>query len=64
MIEDRDKVIDLERKLKIANDALRQIATWRRDAHDYDRENGHDLRDFDIEDIKLLEFCAMRGLDQ
>lgn len=63
-MQDRDKVIELERKLKIANDALRQIATWRRNAHEYDRENGHALRGFDIEDIRILEFCAMQGLDQ
>ena len=42
--------------------ALRKIATWRNDCHDYDRDTGSPLRDFDEEDWIMIEHLAQRAL--
>ena len=42
--------------------ALQTISTWRKDCHAYDADMGHELRDFDIEDVKMLEIVARAAL--
>gem|GEM_PF-6250376 len=38
--------------------ALTEIRDWRKSCHDHDKDMGHDLREFDVEDLKMMEFCA------
>ena len=47
--------------------ALDLIATHRAKCHEHDEDMGHALRDFDIEDVRLMEFAArtaLKGTDQ
>lgn len=43
--------------------ALQGIANWRRDCHRYDADMGHDLRDFGIDDMSMMEACARAALE-
>ena len=41
---------------------LKQISKWRKDCHEYDLENGHDLREFGEEDLVMVEVWASTAL--
>ncbi|MEO9537245.1 MAG: hypothetical protein ABJL49_05580 [Parasphingorhabdus sp.] len=43
--------------------ALTEIRDWRKSCHEYDKENGHDLREFDVEDLKMMEICARAAIE-
>lgn len=43
-------------------EALRLISSHRRRCHEHDEDMGHDLREFDLEDLKLMEQAARSAL--
>ena len=44
--------------------ALRNIRDWRKSCREYDKDTGHDPRDFGEEDIRILEFAARAALKE
>ena len=42
--------------------ALTEIRDWRKSCHDHDKDMGHDPREFDVEDLKMLEFRASAAI--
>ena len=54
----------MEQKLSIATEALHLIATHRSNCHDYDDDIGEERREFDAEDVKLMEYAARVALAQ
>ena len=42
--------------------ALDLIARYRYDCHAYDDDMGHPLRDFDVEDVRIMEYAAKTAL--
>jgi hypothetical protein len=54
--------LSIDAKLNILILALRDIATHRKQCHDYDRDVGHELRRFDEDDVDQLERVAIAAL--
>lgn len=42
--------------------ALTEIRDWRKSCHDHDKDMGHDPREFDVEDLKMVEFRASAAI--
>lgn len=42
--------------------ALTEIRDWRKSCHDHDKDMGHDPREFDVEDLKMMEFRASAAI--
>ena len=51
-----------EAKLAKAVEALEQIATHRKKCHEYDDDVGHERREFDVEDMIIMEYTARTTL--
>lgn len=45
-------------------DALEEVAHWRERCHDYDKDVGFPLRDFDEETVVMMEGMALGTLDR
>ena len=45
-------------------EVLGLIAHHRRKCHDYDEDMGHDLRKFDVEDLRIMESAAHAALGE
>lgn len=43
-------------------EALERIQNWRKECHDYDRDMGHEPREFDDEDWRMVEAHASAAL--
>lgn len=52
----------MEQNLSIATEALHLIATHRSKCHDYDDDTGGERREFDAEDVKIMEYAALIAL--
>ena len=57
-----DRIVELEAKLAKAVEALEQIASHRKKCHEYDDDVGHERREFDIEDMIIMEYAAQSTL--
>lgn len=53
---------DLKAKLAKAVEALEQIASHRKKCHEYDDDVGHERREFDVEDMIIMEYAARTTL--
>jgi len=56
--EAADRIEELEAKLAKAVGALDLIATHRKKCHEYDDDVGHERREFDVEDVIIMENAA------
>ncbi len=56
------EIAELEAKLAKALEALEQIATHRKKCHEYDDDVGHERREFDVEDMIIMEYAACTTL--
>ena len=56
------RVQELEAKLAKAVKALEQIASHRKKCHEYDDDVGHERREFDVEDMIIMEYAARTTL--
>ena len=57
-----DRIEELEAKLAKAVEALEQIASHRKKCHEYDDDVGHERREFDVEDMIIMEYAARTTL--
>ena len=57
-----DRIEELEANLKKAAEALEQIASHRKKCHEYDDDVGHERREFDVEDMIIMEYAARTTL--
>jgi hypothetical protein len=57
-----DRIEELEAKLEKAVEALEQIASYRKKCHEYDDDVGHERREFDVEDMIIMEYAARTTL--
>lgn len=39
-------------------EALKRLSRWRNEAHEYDEDMGHEMRDFDVETVVMMEAYA------
>ena len=58
-----DDLIASEAKLAKAVEALEQIASHRKKCHEYDDDVGHERREFDVEDMIIMEYAARTTLE-
>jgi hypothetical protein len=56
------KLIQAEAENKALREALECISTWRKRAHEYDDDTGYKPREFDEEDLEMVENCAKEAL--
>ena len=56
------RIEELEAKLAKAVEALEQIASHRKKCHEYDDDVGHERREFDVEDMIIMEYAARTTL--
>lgn len=63
ILSDATKIADLSIKLALARNALEVIRDHRSSCHAYDEDAGHVRRDFDAEDVRLMEEQARIALE-
>ena len=61
LIEERLAAVERVAKLEVA---LRVIESHRRKCHEYDADVGDGLRDFDVDDVILMEWQARAALKE
>ena len=58
------RVLALRARVATLEAALRVIESHRRKCHEYDADVGDELRDFDVEDVILMEWQARAALQR
>lgn len=61
--EAADALTAAQERIEALEDALKLIQDHRKKCHEYDLDTGNELRDFDEEDIKIMEYCARAALE-
>lgn len=60
----RAEIARLQAQIETAKEALRIIASHRRECHEYDDDCGYGRRTFDSEDVRLMEWQARAALKE